>query len=101
MITRADADAVAAAWARSESLAKGREHRATVEEFDLGFAVKTTAVRRLFSPSEVGAGVRVVDRATGRVSTWPNWPLATLQEVYREQRGDIVDPPKTADPELQ
>jgi hypothetical protein len=101
MITRADADAVAAAWARSESLAKGREHRATVEEFDLGFAVKTSAVRRLFSPSGVGTGVRVVDRETGRVSNWPNWPLATLREVYREQRGDIVDPPKTADPELQ
>jgi hypothetical protein len=101
MITRADADAVAAAWARSESLAKGREHRADVEEFDLGFSVKTVAVRRLFSPSEVGAGVRVIDRETGRVSTWPNWPSATLQEVYREQRGDVVDPPRTADPELQ
>ncbi|MEU4158270.1 SUKH-3 domain-containing protein [Actinoplanes sp. NPDC026670] len=101
MITRAEADAVAAAWARSESLAEGREHQATVEEFDLGFAVKVVAARRLFSPSGVGAGWRVVDRATGRVSNWPNWPFETLQGVYREQRGDIVDPPRTADPEVQ
>ncbi|WP_433795225.1 SUKH-3 domain-containing protein [Actinoplanes sp. CA-252034] len=101
MITRADADAVAAAWARSESLATGREHRASVEEFDLGFAVKTPPVVPELSPSGVGTGVRVVDRATGRVSTWPNWPVATLREVYREQRGEIVDPPRTADPEVQ
>jgi hypothetical protein len=101
MITRADADAVAAAWARSESLTRDREFRATVEEFDLGFAVRTASVRRLFSPSEVGTGVRVIDRATGRVSTWPNWPAETLEQIYREQRAEIVDPPKTADPEVQ
>lgn len=101
MITRTDADAVATAWARAESLAKGREHLATVEEFDLGFAVRTATVRRLFSPSELGTGVRVIDRATGRVSTWPNWPFETLRQQYREKRGEVVDPPKTADPEIQ
>lgn len=99
MITRADAEAVAAAWARSESLTRKREYQPVVEEFDSGFAVKTVAAGR-FSQSEVGTGVRVIDRATGRVSTWPNWPSETLREVYREQRPAIVDPPRTADPEI-
>jgi hypothetical protein len=101
MITRTDADAVAAAWAHAESLARGREHRAVLEEFDLGYAVRTATVRRLFSPSELGTGVRVIDRETGRVSNWPNWPIETLRQQYREKRGEVVDPPRTADPELQ
>jgi hypothetical protein len=101
MITRAEADATGAALARAESLAKGREHRAVVGEFDLGFTVKTVSVRRLFSPSEVGAGVLVIDRETGRTSTWPNWPADTLHEIYREKRGDIVDAPRASDPEVQ
>ncbi|MEU8657138.1 SUKH-3 domain-containing protein [Actinoplanes philippinensis] len=101
MITRAEADAVAAAWARSESAAGGREHRATVEKSGLGFAVKTAPAGGELSPSGVGTGVRVIDRATGRVSTWPNWPSGTLWEVYAERRGEVVDPPRTADPEVQ
>jgi hypothetical protein len=101
MITRAEADAAGAALARAESLAKGREYRAVVDEFDLGFTVKTASVRRLFSPSEVGAGVLVIDRATGRTSTWPNWPADTLHEIYREKRGDIVDSPRASDAEVQ
>src|SRR5690349_21381143 len=101
MITRAEADAVAAAWARSASAAGGREHRATVEESGLGFAVRTGPAGGELSPSGVGTGVRVIDRATGRVSTWPNWPSGTLWEVYAERRGEVVDPPRTADPEVQ
>ncbi|GIE34410.1 hypothetical protein Ait01nite_074550 [Actinoplanes italicus] len=101
MITRAEADAAGAALARAESLARGREYRAVVEEFDLGFAVRTASVRRLFTPSEVGAGVLVIDRETGRTSTWPNWPADTLQRIYREKRGDIVDPPRASDAEVQ
>ncbi|ROP33011.1 SUKH-3 domain-containing protein [Couchioplanes caeruleus] len=101
MITREDAEASAAAWARAESLTKGNEYRATVEEFDLGFIVTTASVRRLFSRSELGSGTTVIDRETGRVSIWPRWPSETVQEVYREQRATIVDPPRTADPEVQ
>jgi hypothetical protein len=101
MITRAEADAAGAATARAESLAKGREYRAVVDEFELGFTVRTASARRLFSPSEVGTGVLVIDRETGRTSTWPNWPADTLQRIYREKRGDIVDSPRASDPEVQ
>ncbi|GID99428.1 hypothetical protein Adu01nite_07790 [Paractinoplanes durhamensis] len=96
-----DADASAAAWARAESLARGAEYRATVVEFELGFIVTTTPVRRTSSPDEIGAGSSVIDRATGRVSTWPSWPSDTLERVYGEQRAAVVDPPRTADPEVQ
>ncbi|GAA0541976.1 hypothetical protein GCM10010172_24260 [Paractinoplanes ferrugineus] len=88
MITRADVEAAAATWARAESLT------AVIDEFDLGFIVRLL-------PSDVGTGATVVDRATGRVSTWPNLPGGTLQRIYRERRADIVDPPRTADPEVQ
>jgi hypothetical protein len=101
MITRAEADAAGAALARAESLARGREYRAAVDEFDLGFTVRTASARRLFSPADVGAGVLVIDRETGRTSTWPNWPADTLQRIYREKRGDIVDPPRASDAEVQ
>ncbi|GIM95728.1 SUKH-3 domain-containing protein [Paractinoplanes toevensis] len=101
MITRADADASAAAWARAESLVRGADYRATVDEFDLGFIVTTAPVRKTFAPAEIGTGSTVIDRATGRVSTWPNWPADMLQQKYREQRDAVVDPPRTADPEVQ
>ncbi|MEU4237933.1 SUKH-3 domain-containing protein [Actinoplanes sp. NPDC026619] len=101
MISRADADAVAASWARAESLLRGSELQALVEEFDLGFIVTIGAAEPQFSPSDLGTGRRVIDRATGRVSTWPNWPAETLQQVYRDKRPEVVDPPKTADPEVQ
>lgn len=102
MITRADAENSAAAWARAESLL-GRPREPLIDEFDLGFIVvmaAPVAPDPAVPTAEVGAGVRVIDRATGRVSTWPNWPLETVQRTYREQRPDIVDPPRTADPEV-
>ncbi|GIF24506.1 hypothetical protein BJ973_007985 [Actinoplanes tereljensis] len=101
MITRADADASAAAWARAASLATGAEQQAAVEEFDLGFIVTVAPVRKTFAAAEIGTGSSVIDRATGRVSSWPNWPAEMLEETYREQRDAVVDPPKTSDPEVQ
>ncbi|GAA4972927.1 SUKH-3 domain-containing protein [Actinoplanes utahensis] len=100
MITRVDVDASAAAWARAKSLDSGRAHRATVEEFDLGFLVVIVAEDVTVAP-ELGTGVTVIDRETGRLSTWPNWPSDAVRANYRERRDEITGPPRTADPEVQ
>ncbi len=103
MITRAEADAIAATWARAYTLA-GRARDARVEEFDLGFIVRLTAPAPTgpdSPPIESGGGVQVIDRETGRLSTWPPVPSENVQRMYRERRADIVDPPRTADAEVQ
>lgn len=94
MITRADADATAATWASGD-------HVTTVEEFDLGFIVRTASASGAISPTDVGTGAAIIDRATGRVSTWPNVPTDTLRELYRQRRPEVVDPPQTADAEVR
>ncbi|MBW6439326.1 SUKH-3 domain-containing protein [Actinoplanes hulinensis] len=97
MISRTEAEAAAAAWARAETLTRGQQWRASVEEFDQGFIVRTIAD----GPADPGTGVTVIDRETGRVSTWPAWPSETLKQQYEQRRPEVVGPPKTADPEIQ
>ncbi|MEV0897177.1 SUKH-3 domain-containing protein [Actinoplanes sp. NPDC049802] len=97
MITRTEAEAAAASWARAETLTRTEQWRATVEEFDLGYIVRTVSD----GPAPVGTGVTVIDRETGRVSTWPAWPSETLREQYEQRRPEVVGPPKTSDPEVQ
>jgi hypothetical protein len=100
MITRQDAEGIAADWARTESDRRGYDCTPMLAEFDLGFVVWTK------QPSEVlpipGDGVKsVIDRDTGRVSTWPGVPSDAVAEMYRRHRGQIVDPPRTVDPEVE
>ena len=99
MITRTDAEEIAAGWARRDSLLEGAEFEPVVDEFDLGFVVWTR--RRVPDRSILGGGTTVIDRATGRLSTWPSVPTATVAQMYREQHAAIVAPVKTADPELE
>jgi hypothetical protein len=100
MITRADAEGIATDWARTESDRRGYECTPMLSEFDLGFVVWTK------QPVEVlpipGDGVKsVIDRETGRVSTWPGVPAETVADLYRTHRAQIVDPPRTVDPEVE
>jgi hypothetical protein len=100
MITRQDAEGIAADWARTESDRRGYACTPMLDEFDLGFVLWTK------QPAEVlpipGDGVKsVVDRETGRVSTWPGVPSDVVAEMYRQHRGRIVDPPRTVDPEVE
>jgi hypothetical protein len=100
MITRADAEAVAGGWARREALTGGYPCEPVVEEFDLGFVVYTT--RPASVRVEPGAFPKsVIDRETGRLSTWPNIPSDAVQRLYRQKRSSVVDPPKAADPAVQ
>ena len=96
MITRAEAEEIAAQWARSESEQRGYGCEPMLAEFDLGYVIWT---RR---PSGVlpvpGDGARtVIDRETGVVSTWPGVPTEDIAAVYRDRR---PRPPGTVDPEV-
>jgi hypothetical protein len=100
MITRADAEAVAAGWARREGIRGGYPCEPIVDEFDLGYVVYTS--RPLSVRSEPGAFPKsVIDKETGRMSTWPSVPSAVVQKMYRERRATVVDPPRSADQEVQ
>jgi hypothetical protein len=81
-------------------LLRKKECTPMVDEFDLGFAVWTKAPRSLRG-NDLGAGTTVIDRETGRLSTWPSVPTEQVAKMYREQRHAIVAPVKTADPEVE
>ena len=85
MITRAEAEEIAAQWARSESHQRGYGCEPVCEEFDLGFVIWTR------QPSAVlplpGDGARtVIDRETGVLSTWPGVPPEDIAALYRDRR---------------
>ncbi|MFI5935194.1 SUKH-3 domain-containing protein [Actinoplanes sp. NPDC051494] len=100
MITRADAEDIAAGWAHGESVRRGVEHVPVVDEFDLGFVVASNPVERQPGAAPDG-GTTVIDRETGRLSYWPRVPNAEVHRMYREHRDTIVGPPKTADAEVE
>ncbi|XVV12753.1 SUKH-3 domain-containing protein [Actinoplanes sp. CA-131856] len=87
-ITRAEAEEIAARWAR------GQDGEPEIAEFDLGYVIWTRP------PSTVlpvpGDGSRtVIDRETGVLSTWPSVPTEEIAAIYRERR---PLPPGTVDP---
>lgn len=100
MIDRREAEQIAAQWAHRESLRRGYECAPMVAEFDLGYVVWTSeAAAALPVPGE---GTRtVIDRETGRVSSWPGLPPTVVQQMYRQRRESIVTPVRTADPAVE
>nr|WP_221380568.1 SUKH-3 domain-containing protein [Actinoplanes polyasparticus] len=94
MITRAEAEAIAARWARNESEQRGYGCEPMLSEFDLGYVIWTrqpTSVRPV-----PGDGARtVIDRETGVLSTWPGVPPEEIAAIYRDRR---PSPPGTVDP---
>ena len=94
MITRAEAEEIAAHWARSESEQRGYGCEPMLAEFELGYVIWTRP------PSGVrpvpGDGARtVIDRETGVVSTWPGVPTEEIAAIYRDRRprrSGTVDP---------
>ncbi|PRY27231.1 SUKH-3 domain-containing protein [Pseudosporangium ferrugineum] len=100
MITLAEAEEIAAGWARGESERRGYECTPMVSEFDLGFVVWTK------QPSSVlpipGDGVRtVIDRETGAVSTFPGVPVAVVADLYRQQQPEVAARRRTVAPEVE
>jgi SUKH-3 immunity protein/YwqJ-like deaminase len=85
VITRTEADEIAARWARNESKQRGYECEPMVAEFDLGYAVWTRQPAAILPVPGDGART-VIDRETALVTTWPAIPLDDLAGLYRDQR---------------
>ncbi|GAA2523842.1 SUKH-3 domain-containing protein [Pilimelia columellifera] len=100
MITLRDAEHVASAWARRESLRRGHRCAPMVSEFDIGYVVwMREPAGDLPSPGDSVS--TVIDKETGRVSTWPRLPSAVIKDMYRRRRTDVVAPTLTADPAFE
>ena len=89
MITREDAEEIAAGWARRESERRGYECAPMISEFDLGFVVWTRQPRRVL-PIPGDGGRTVIDRATGVLTTWPGVPADAVAELYREHQPAVA-----------
>jgi SUKH-3 immunity protein of toxin-antitoxin system/YwqJ-like deaminase len=100
MITLAQAEEIAAGWARLETERRGYECTSVVSEFDLGYVVWTR--RPGTEPAEPGDGGRtVIDRDLGLVTTWPAVPVETVAQLYRERHPDLSAQRRTVDPSVE
>src|ERR671920_20165 len=100
MITREDAEEIAAGWARRESDRRGYECAPMIAEFDLGFVVWTKQPASVL-PIPGDGGRTVIDRETGVVSTYPGIPADVVVEMYREHRPGIAGRRRAADAEVE
>jgi hypothetical protein len=85
VITRAEAERIAARWARSESDQRGYDCEPVLDEFELGFVISTRQPPAILPVPGDGART-VIDRETGAISTWPGIPLGDLAAHYRDHR---------------
>ena len=91
MITRADAEQIAAGWARSESERRGYECAPMLSEFDLGYVVWTK------QPADVlpipGDGGRTEDRSVdgdrANLPPHPTWVVPASASASRIDAGHI------------
>lgn len=97
MITRAEADALAAVWAQRDSLRRGYQYVPEVYEFDLGYVIWTRQPEGVLTQPDDGART-VVDRETGELSTFPSLPPAMVEEQYRRTRRVRI---RTANPQVE
>ena len=97
MIDRQQAEQLAATWARRDSQRLGHECTAMVDEFDLGFVITSvvpTEVRTV--PGDLPT--TVIDKQTGKVTTWPRVPSEVVADLYRRSRPAGPAAPRTVDP---
>lgn len=97
MVTRDEAEAIAARWVNAGAGAV--RARAGVHEFDLGYVVW-----RETPPGEVpefGGAHGVIDRETGELTTWPSLPVEAVIQMYRERRATTPPTRHTWDPAAQ
>ncbi|MFG1996609.1 SUKH-3 domain-containing protein [Actinoplanes sp. NPDC048988] len=89
-ITRAEAEEIAARWAR------GQDGEPEIAEFDLGYVIWARPPSTVLPAPGDGART-VIDRETGVLSTWPSVPTEEIAAVYRSRR---PLPPGTVDPAI-
>ena len=85
MISRAQAEEIAARWARGESEQRGYGCEPVLAEFDLGYVIWTRQPPTVLPLPGDGART-VIDRETGVLSTWPGIPSEDIAALYRDRR---------------
>ncbi|MDG4759933.1 SUKH-3 domain-containing protein [Micromonospora sp. WMMD710] len=85
MIDRQQAEQLAATWARRDSQRLGHECTPMVDEFDLGYVITSivpTEARTV--PGDLPT--TVIDKQTGKVTTWPRVPSDVVADMYRRSQ---------------
>jgi len=100
MISRHDAEQIAAEWARRESVRRGYECTPMLSEFDIGYVVWTKEPPSVL-PMPGDGTTTVIDKETGEISSWPGLPPLVVQDIYRRRRGAVVAEVRTADPAVE
>jgi hypothetical protein len=100
MISRQDAEQIAAEWARRESVRRGYECTPMMSEFDLGYVVWTKEPPAVL-PMPGDGITTVIDKESGEISSWPGLPPQVVEQMYRQRRDSIVAAVRTADPEVE
>jgi hypothetical protein len=96
VIDRQQAEQLAAAWARRDSERLGYECTPTIHEFDLGYVISSTVSLEVQTlPGDLPT--TVIDKETGKVTTWPRVPPEVVQELYRRDRPGTPAAPRTVD----
>jgi SUKH-3 immunity protein of toxin-antitoxin system/YwqJ-like deaminase len=94
MISRTEAEEIAARWARGEADQRGYGCEPALAEFDLGYVIWVRQPPTVLPVPGDGART-VIDRETGVLSTWPAIPLEDIAARYRDRR---PTPSRTVDP---
>ncbi|WP_033343260.1 SUKH-3 domain-containing protein [Catenuloplanes japonicus] len=100
MITREEADAVAAVWAARDSQRRGYDCTPMVHEFDQGFLVWSRQPHGVMVQPDDG-GTTVIDRVTGEISSYPSLPPDAVAQQYRQARAVRGERILTADPQVE
>jgi SUKH-3 immunity protein/YwqJ-like deaminase len=97
LVTRADAELLVGAWAEDASRRAGADFSPMLEEFEHGFVAWVRQPAGMLA--EPGSGVRrVIDRATGEISTWGSVSAPMVAEQYRRHRERYPAGVPTIDP---
>lgn len=100
MISRQEAEQIAAEWARRETLRRGYECTPMLREFDVGYVVWSAPPPNERTVPGDGA-TTIIDKETGEVSSWPGLPPSVVQEMYSEGRATRAGAIHTADPAVE
>ncbi|MFG1884933.1 SUKH-3 domain-containing protein [Micromonospora sp. NPDC049102] len=96
MIDRQQAEQLASAWARRDSQRLGHECIPVVDEFDLGFVI-TSIVSGAARAIPGDLPTTVIDKRTGKVTTWPRVPSTLVADLYRRSQPSGPTAPRTVD----
>jgi len=99
MISREEAERVAARWARDESVRCRATCVPVVDEIAAGWVVRIKKFPEALP--QPGEGVAVIDKETGAVSHWPALSLAYVEQQHLQHRSIVLRTARTADPSVE